>query len=107
MNFTLENSRTVVKLGFSRDPESRLHYQLCRDPDMPREIIRTVAMPSGRAALVTEKRMHSELRRMYPDAVVDPAAWSDQIRVGSEIYDAELMPVIMDMLDHAEVAQAA
>lgn len=105
MAFTLASGRDVIKLGFSRDPDSRLHYQLRLDPEMPCDIVRKIAMPSGHAALRAEKRMHTALKRQYPDAIIDRSAWSEQIRVKSEIYDAELTPVILDMLDRAAAKQ--
>lgn len=105
MAFTLAYGRDVIKLCFRRDPDSRLHYQLRLDPEMRCEIVRKIAMPSGRAALRTEKRMHGTLKRKFPHAIIDRAVWSDQIRVKSEIYDAELTPVILDMLDRTEAKQ--
>ena len=107
MAFTLATGREVVKLGFSRDPDSRLDYQLRLDPEMPCEIIRKIAMPSGHAAIRTEKRMHGTLKRRFPDAVVAPSAWHGQIRVRSEIYDASLTPVILSMLDKIEASDRA
>lgn len=99
MHFTLASSRPVIKLGYSRDPVSRLAHQLRVDPAMPCEIIRQVAMPSGHAAIRAEKAMHSALKRAHPEAIVDPASWRGQIKVKSEIYDEALLPVILGMLD--------
>lgn len=99
MRFTLASGRELVKLGFSRDPESRLLHQLQIDRAMPCKVLRTVPMPSGRAALSTEKRMHARIRRHHPGAMVNPQAYRKQIRVGSEIYDATLTSVVLAMLD--------
>lgn len=98
MRFVLATSRPVIKLGYSRDPVSRLEHQLRIDPAMPREIIRQVAMPSGHAAIRTEKAMHGALKRAHPEAIIDPASWHGQIRVKTEIYDEALLPVILKML---------
>ena len=99
MSFKLASGREVVKLGFSRDPESRLHYQLKRDADLTCQILRKVPMPTGHAALCAEKAMHKQLKTAHPDAAVDPIEWTGQIRVKTEIYDGALRPVILDMLD--------
>lgn len=102
MAFTLATGREVVKVGFSRDPESRLDYQLRRDPGMPCEILRTVPMPTGHAAIRAEKAIHRLLRTDHPEGVVHRSAWHGQIRVKSEIYDGSLLPVIMQLLDGIE-----
>ena len=106
MKFTLASSREVIKLGFSRDPRSRLTWQLQRDTEMPTEILRTVAMPSGRIAMSCEKRMHARLRKAHPDLVIDPAVFRGQLNVRSEIYDASLTPVILGLLDEIETADS-
>lgn len=107
MSFTLASGRELVKLGYSNDPESRLHYQLKRDPDMPCSILRMVAVPTGQDAARLEKRLHAVLRRAHPDCMVDPAAYQTQIRVKSEIYDASLTGVILHELDRIETALSA
>lgn len=104
MRFTLSNGRELVKLGFSRDPESRLRHQLQRDPAMPCSILREIAVPTGQDAIGIEKRLHAELRRAHSDCVVDPAAYCDQIRVKSEIYDARLTGTILNHLCEIEAA---
>ncbi|SEO37749.1 hypothetical protein SAMN04489859_10835 [Paracoccus alcaliphilus] len=107
MSFTLANGRDLVKLGYSRDPESRLLHQLRIARTMPCEILRVVEMASGHQAIRTEKGLHTELRETHPDAVVDPLLYRGQIRVRSEIYDATLTPLILSMLDGIETQAAA
>lgn len=102
MGFTTESGRELVKAGFSRNPDSRLHHQLKRDPKMPGEILAKVAIPTGQQALRLEKRLHACLQRSYPEHVVDPSVYRGQIRVASEIYDAELTQTILAQL--AEIA---
>ncbi|WP_296629535.1 GIY-YIG nuclease family protein [Roseovarius sp.] len=104
MGFTLASGREVVKLGFSRDPDSRLTYQLRRDSEMPCQILRVVPMATGHTALCAEKAMHKWLRQAHPDAAVDPHAWRGQIRVKTEIYDGSLTPVILGLLDDLEAS---
>ncbi len=104
MAFTLASGRKLVKLGFSRDPASRLRYQLQRDPEMPCAILHVVAVPTGQEAIIIEKRLHAELRRTHSDCAVDPAAYRDQIRVESEIYDARLTGTILNHLSEVEAA---
>lgn len=108
MSFTLASGREVVKVGFSRDPESRLHYQLKCDAEMPCEILRVVPMANGHAALCAEKAMHKRLKQAHPaDTAIDPAQWQGQIKVKTEIYDGALTPVILGMLDALEAEHSA
>lgn len=102
MRFDLPGHGPVVKLGFSRDPVSRLRFQLRADPGLACELRRVVPVTSGHRAICLEKRMHAELRRLHPDAVVPPRTWRGLIRVRSEIYDGRLEPVIDAMLDRVE-----
>lgn len=99
MRFELPDLRPVMKLGFSRNPGSRLDHQLKGQRDLAATLLRVVPMASGRLALRTERRMHAELRATYPEAVVPPSAYRGLIRVGSEVYAAGLQPVIEAMLD--------
>lgn len=102
MSFTLASGREVVKVGFSRNPESRLHHQLKRDAEMPCQILRVVPMPTGHAAQLAEKAMHKKLKHAHIAAAIEPAAWRGQIKVKTEIYDGVLTPVILGMLDALE-----
>ncbi|SED45816.1 hypothetical protein SAMN05519105_4040 [Rhodobacter sp. 24-YEA-8] len=99
MAFTLSSGRQVVKLGFARDPDSRLNWQLQQDRDMPCSILRRLPVASGHVAVRIEKRLHAHLRRRHPTDVVDPAHYQRQIRVRSEVYEASLTPEIMRLLD--------
>ncbi len=102
MAFTLENGRDLVKAGFSRDPASRLHHQLKRDPRMPCELLHAVAVPTGQEAIRLEKRLHKELKQAHPEHVVAPAVYRNQIRVVSEIYDAALTQTVLTRLGEIE-----
>lgn len=104
MRFTLENSHEVVKLGYSNDPESRLHGQLVRNAEMPCEILHEVIIPTGQQAQQLERRLHAKLRRNHPAAVIDPKIYHDQIKVGSEVYETWLMPTILAELDQIDTA---
>ena len=99
MRFEPERHAPLVKLGFSRDPVSRLTYQLKRHPDLQGTILRSVPMSNGHAALCEEKRLHAHLHNAHPDAIVPRDVYRRWLRVKSEIYDAELEPVILAMLD--------
>ncbi|MCL3882680.1 GIY-YIG nuclease family protein [Marivita sp. GX14005] len=100
MMFTVANGRELVKIGYSNDPEKRLRYHLQRDREMPCEILRTVAVPTGQEAIRIEKGLHAKLRREHSECVVAPEAYRGQIRVQSEIYDGSLTNIIL-----AELAQ--
>lgn len=107
ISFTLASGRQVVKLGFSRDPQSRLHHQLKRDAAMPCAILKVVPMETGHKALCAEKAMHARIKADHPDARLDASAWQDQIRVKTEIYDGALTTVVLRMLDDLEAELAA
>lgn len=104
MRFDLPGYGPVVKLGFSRDPVSRLQFQLRVNRALGCAIRRIAPVASGSRAIRIEKRMHTELRRRFPEAVVPPRAWQGLIRVRSEIYDARLEPVIHAMLDRVDAS---
>lgn len=104
MCFELPGYGPVVKLGFSRDPVSRLQFQLRVNRALGCFIRRIVPVATGSRAIRIEKRMHTELRRRFPEAVIPPRAWAGLIRVRSEIYDAGLEPVIDAMLDRVEAS---
>lgn len=106
MRFAAPYRRPVLKLGMSRDPDSRMRYQLGLPDHVEAVILRIVPMETGRAALIAEKRLHGELRRNYPGAVVPPEEFSDYLSVVSEIYDIALEPMILEMLDRVEAAGA-
>lgn len=99
MRFELPELPPMVKLGFSRNPQSRLTYQLKRRPDLQAEILHSVALSSGHKALCVEKQMHATLKRDHPGSVVPPQIYAPWLRVRSEIYSADLEMVILDMLD--------
>lgn len=103
MRFRLQSGRDVVKLGFSRDPHSRLTYQLAMGVDLGGEVLRSVAIPTGQEAIILEKGMHATLEMRHPEAVIPVAEFAGQLRVKSELYDASIMPVIATMLDRLEM----
>ena len=102
MRFSFPGRRPVLKAGMSRDPDSRMRYQLGLPDHVEAKILRIVPMETGRAALIAEKRLHGELRRQYPEAVVPSEEFADYLRVVSEIYDIALEPTILEMLDRVE-----
>ncbi|WP_143033599.1 hypothetical protein [Roseicitreum antarcticum] len=88
-----------MKLGFSRNPKSRLYYQLMCGPEIDGTILRMVCIKTGHQAQCIEKRLHQSLKRAHPDAVISPAQYRAHLRVKSEIYAATLEPEILQMLD--------
>ena len=94
MRFQLANGETVVKMGYSRNPASRLNYQLQVGLDRTGEVLRTVKLLTGRAALREEKAMHRRLKNELPHALVPHERFAGQIRVGSEIYTRDALPLI-------------
>lgn len=102
MRFSVPNLGCFIKLGYSRNPQSRLRYQLGLRADVDAELIDEVAMPSGQLALRVEKNLHRELQTSHPNMVVPRADLSGWINVTSEIYTAEAEPIIRRMLDAIE-----
>lgn len=99
MRFVLADGEPVAKLGYSRDPVSRLNHQLLSGFSKTGEILRVVSMPSGAAAIRAEKEMHKTLRAELPGAVVPAHRIAGQIKVRSEIYAIEALPRILALLD--------
>ncbi len=89
----------VVKLGFSRDPESRLRHQLLLQPGIQAEPLRTVPQPTGHAALCQEKALHRALKTSHPDAIIPHEHFRDWLAVKTEIYGIEVTSVILKHLD--------
>lgn len=89
----------VVKLGFSRDPESRLRHQLLLQPGIQAELLRTVPQPTGHAALCQEKALHRALKTSHPDAIIPHEHFRDWLAVKTEIYGIEVASVILKHLD--------
>lgn len=103
MRFVLKNGREAIKVGFSRDPQSRLRHQLITERDQDARLVRTIGIAMGREAIRREKELHVTLRRLHPDAVLDRAEFADEVRVVSELYDASLKGEIMRRLDDLEM----
>lgn len=103
MHFVLKNGREALKVGFSRNPESRLRHQLITHLDQQARLIRTIPIPSGHEAIRREKALHAVLGQHFPDAVLDRAEFADEVKVVSEIYCASIEPEIMRLLDEAEL----
>lgn len=97
MRFTLPNSRVLIKLGMSRDVDSRLHYQLLRHDDVEAEILDYLPMSTGLRAWRLEKGIHAILLRRCPEYVVPREVFERYLKVKSEIYE----PVLDSFLRNA------
>ncbi|MCV2894993.1 GIY-YIG nuclease family protein [Lentibacter sp. XHP0401] len=102
MRFCVPGLGRFVKLGYSRNPDSRLRYQLGLRDDVETELIDELPMPSGQVALAVETGLHLQLRTAHPDAVLAPEVLADWINVTSEVYAEHLEPVIRRMFDELE-----
>ncbi|WP_413221028.1 GIY-YIG nuclease family protein [Tritonibacter mobilis] len=89
----------VVKLGFSRDPESRLKYQLLLQPGIQAELLRVVPQPTGHAAMCQEKALHRGLKKSHPDAIIPLDLFEHWLSVKTEIYGIEIEPLILKRLE--------
>lgn len=103
MRFGLENGRVAIKVGYSRDPWSRLRHQLVTDLEQGAELVRVIPMPSGHDAIRREKRLHGTLCALFPEAVLEQAEFAGQVKVKSELYCASIAPEIMTLLDDIEL----
>lgn len=98
LRFTLVDGEVVIKCGYSRDPVSRLHHQLLSGLDTRGEILRIVPLATGSAAIRAEKAIHRKLRDALPGSVVPWERFRGQIRVTSEIYTTDALPMIEELL---------
>lgn len=103
MRFGLRSGRDAVKVGFSRDPVSRLRHQLITERDQEARLIRTIAVPTGQEAMTLEKALHATLRQQHPGAVLDRVEFASEVKVVSELYDASIEALIAALLDRIEV----
>lgn len=90
MRFTLPDARVLIKLGMSRDPQSRLRHQLLRHDGVEAELLAHLPMARGQLALKLERRIHKHLRQHFPKQVVPRAVFERHLKVGSEIYEPVL-----------------
>lgn len=102
MRFRVPGQGRFVKLGYSRNPVSRLRYQLGLPSEVEAELLDVIDMASGQRALQTEKSLHRQLKSEHPDKVISPEQLKGWINVTSEVYAAELAPVIRRMFDRLE-----
>ncbi|WP_210402695.1 GIY-YIG nuclease family protein [Thioclava sp. DLFJ5-1] len=98
MKFELTTGVSAIKLGFSRNPTSRLRHQLHRHPDLKRDLLLQVSMRTGRHAQRVEKRLHKWLANAFPGEILEPEEFSGELRVKSELYRAGLEETILRQL---------
>lgn len=107
MRFKLPNGAQLVKLGFSRNPDSRLRHQLLKHRSVEAQILKTVPMETGQRSLQTEKRLHARLKTAFSDSIAPPVLYAGSINVRSEIYFADVTAEILGMLDEIATDSAA
>lgn len=101
MRFIHPTAGTYFKLGYSRDPASRLRFQLGLPTHVHGEILRTVPFETGHAALCAEKKIHKVIGTSFPNAVVPREGFADWLNVVSEIYSPEAEIGMHRLLDAA------
>ncbi|TKD12545.1 hypothetical protein FBT96_20380 [Rhodobacter capsulatus] len=89
----------MLKLGHSRDPDSRLNHQLIADDTVQGAVRRVLPMPNGLDAQRAERRLHVIIRNTLPIAVVPHEVYDGALRVKSEIYYPAASELIHDLLD--------
>ncbi|MDP2079592.1 MAG: GIY-YIG nuclease family protein [Pseudotabrizicola sp.] len=107
MRFQLVDGRPVVKLGFSRNPASRLNHQLQSGRTRTGELLRVVHLPTGAAALHAEQGMHQRIKATIPCTIVPQERYVGQIKVKSEIYTPDALALITTLLDDLAARLAA
>jgi hypothetical protein len=107
MRFKLSDGGPVIKLGFARNPASRLNHQLQSGVKRTGELLRIVPLPTGRAALTAEQGLHRRIKAALPQTIVPHARFDGQIKVRSEIYTPEELPLMTSLLDDLAARLAA
>ena len=107
MRFHLDDGSMVFKLGYSRNPASRLNHQLQSGLERTGELMQVVPLPTGHLALCEEKAMHGRLQVDLPGAIVLRPRFAGQIKVRSEIYTPDALPMITSLLDDLKARLAA
>ncbi|UWQ57811.1 GIY-YIG nuclease family protein [Leisingera caerulea] len=105
MQLKLAKGAKLIKLGYSRDPVSRLYHQLLKTKETEAQVLKTVPMATGQLALQTEKRLHAKLQAGFPDLVAPPDLYAGELRVKSEVYFADAAQVIFAMLSAIEAEE--
>jgi len=90
---------TVLKLGFSSQPEHRSKHQLGVPKGTPSRLLRTIKMPNGREAERQEQRLHRFIRTNFAGSVLKGHDLSQWINTPTEIYRFELLDAINNLLD--------
>ncbi|MCD1636953.1 GIY-YIG nuclease family protein [Martelella mediterranea] len=98
ISFTVPNQGEYLKLGYSRNPQSRIGFQFGLSKGVKASLLKLYPMPTGHAAQKTEKRLHNRLRHRFPDAVVPASELSGWINVVSEIYRPRILTEIQQLL---------
>ena len=94
MAFDVEDEGNFIKIGYSRDPVSRLRHQLDLAPYVKARLLHRIPIATGHLAQKTEKALHAAIAKAHPGHVVAPADFRHWINVRSEIY----RPAILDCL---------
>jgi hypothetical protein len=105
MQLKLANGAKLIKLGYSRDPVSRLYHQILKTKETEAQVLRTVLISSGHTAVQIEKGLHARLKAEHPDSVAPPDLYASELRVKSEVYFAAAAQVIFAMLDAIEAEE--
>ncbi|MGN7871333.1 hypothetical protein [Paracoccus sp. 22332] len=96
----------LLKLGYSANPLKRKKHQLGLPKTAQVTLLRRVAMPTGHIACAVEKRLHAQLRRQHPEAVVPPEDYRGILTVVSEVYRPWLRAELERRLDRIAAATA-
>lgn len=103
--FEVPHKGSFIKLGYSRDPESRLRYQLGIPGSVEATVLYRFPMPTGHIAQKTEKALHGKLKQRFPDWVIPCNELADWINVKTEIYRADILPHVIKLLKAASANQ--
>lgn len=105
MQLKLAKGAKLIKLGYSRDPVSRLYHQLLKTKETEAQVLRTVPISSGHTAVQIEKGLHARLKAEHPGSIAPPDLYAEELSVKSEVYFADAAQVIFAMLDTIEAEE--
>jgi hypothetical protein len=90
---------TLLKFGYSNDPERRLRQQLGEAARDHGTILHAIDLPTGHAAQKAEKKAHRFLSKTHPALVADRSRFNGQIKTKSEVYLLSAESLIRQLMD--------
>ena len=90
---------TLLKFGYSNDPERRLRQQLGDAARDHGAILHVIDLPTGHAAQKAEKKAHRFLSKTHPALVANRSLFNGKIKTKSEVYLLSAESLIRQLMD--------